>query len=208
MGVSSLPSSKTIYSFLVYFLLLLAIETLNVNDNMIHKVGQVSANIIIGCFDVGVSSSPGNKTISLFLLHFLLLLAIDTFNLNEDMVFSANTTAGCFDMGVSSSANNKIICSYLLHFLLLLATETLNVNDNMIYKWVRSVQIMRPFVHSLVHFLLLLATETFNVSENMTFKCVSFVQSLTLDVFMWACLPRQAVRHLFIFSTFPLISSY
>ena len=45
----------------------------------------------------------------------------------------------------------------------------------------------------LVHFLLLLAIETFNVSEDMIFKCVSFVQSLTLDVFMCACLPSPEV---------------
>ena len=78
VGVSSSSSNKIICSFLVHLLLVLAIETLNVNDNMILKVGQVSPNIIIGCFDVDVPSSPSNKTICSCLVCVLLRLAIET----------------------------------------------------------------------------------------------------------------------------------
>ena len=131
-----------------------------------------------------------------------------TYDLQVGQV-SANTNVGCHDVGVSSSPSNKATCSFLVRFLLILSIETFDVNKDMVFKCVRLVQILlfvslmwaylprpaiRPFVHSLVHLLLLLATETFNVSENMIFKCVSFVQSLTLDVFIWACLPCQAVR--------------
>ena len=48
---------------------------------------ELSANTNIGCFDMGVSSSPSNKIFCSFLVYFLLLLAIETFNVNEDMVF-------------------------------------------------------------------------------------------------------------------------
>ena len=50
--------------FLVHFLLLLAFETLNMNDIMIFKC--VSTNTIVSCFDVGVSFPPSNKAICLF----------------------------------------------------------------------------------------------------------------------------------------------
>ena len=129
--VSSSPSNKIICSFLVHFLLLLAIENLNVNDNMIHKLGQVSKSIIIGYFDVDVSTSPSNKTICSFFGTFHLKGGCWDLECKWRYDFlrwqlSANTSK-CFNVGVSSSHSNKTICSFLVHFLLLLATETLNV---------------------------------------------------------------------------------
>ena len=168
MGVSSSPSYKIICSFLVHFVLLLGIETFNVNDDMIYKwvrlmqiltlvalmwacllhttirpfiyfyyitridgyrhfqckwrydfqVCQLSVNTNVGCFDVGMSSSPSNKTICSFLVPFLLLLAIETFNVNDDMIFkcvchlSGNTNVGCIDVDVSSAPSNKTICFF------------------------------------------------------------------------------------------------
>ena len=53
---------------------------------------------------------------------------------------------------------------------------------------------IRAFVYFLVHFILLLAIETSDVNDNMIFKCVKLVQILSSVVFMWACLPRPAIR--------------
>ena len=44
-------------------------------------------NTNVRFFYEGVSSSPSNKAIYSFLVHFLLLLSIETFNVNEDMFF-------------------------------------------------------------------------------------------------------------------------
>ena len=48
---------------------------------------HVTANTNVSCLDVGVSSSPSNKTICLILVHILLLLAIETLNVNDNMIF-------------------------------------------------------------------------------------------------------------------------
>ena len=90
VGASSSPSNKTIYSFLVHFLLLLSIETLNVNDNMIHKEGQVSANIIIGSLMWMCLPRSAIRSFVHFIVRYLLKLAIETFNVNEDMVLSVS----------------------------------------------------------------------------------------------------------------------
>ena len=46
------------------------VSPLNINTSFAYA--------IVNCFDVGVSSSPSNKSICSFLVHFLLLLAIET----------------------------------------------------------------------------------------------------------------------------------
>ena len=78
---------------------------------------------------------PGIRPFVHSLVNFLLLLAIETINVNDDIIFmckvNANSNICCFDVSVSSSPSNKTICSILVHFLLLLAIETLNVIDNM-----------------------------------------------------------------------------
>ena len=165
VGVSSSLSNKTICSFLSTFPLITGYWDFQCKWSYDFEVCQLSANTNVGCFDVGVSSLPCDKTICSFLV---ILLAIETFNVNENMIFKsvsfcANLNVrSCYE-GLSSSPSNKTICSLLVNFLLLLATETLNVNDNMIYKWVRLVQILmlvalmwaclpRPAIRPIVHF--------------------------------------------------------
>ena len=135
-----------------------------------------------------------------FLVHFLLLLAFKTLNMNDDNIqvcqVSTNTIVSCFDMGMSFPTCNAMrpFVYFLVHFLLLLAFKTLNMNDDMIFKCVKLVQILssvvliwvclshpaiRPFVYFLVHFLLLLAFETLNVNDNMIFECVKLVKILS-----------------------------
>ena len=212
--MSSSPSNKTIYSFLVHFLLLLAIETLNVSDNMIFKcvkLGQILSSVVLmwECLP-----RPAIRPFVHFLVHFLLLLAIETLNVNDNMIFK------CIKLvQILSSVALMWVCLprpairpfvyFLVHFLLLLAIESTDVNDNMIFKCVKLVQILssvvlmweclprpaiRPFVHFLVHFLLLLAIETLNVNDNMIFKCIKLVQILSSVALMWVCLPRPAIR--------------
>ena len=55
------PAIRPFVHFLVHFLLLLTIETLDVNDNDIQMC-PVNASTSISCFDVGVSFSFSNKT--------------------------------------------------------------------------------------------------------------------------------------------------
>ena len=52
---------------------------------------HLSGNTNVGCIDVGVSSAPSNKTICFFLIHFLLLLSIESFIVGEDMVFKCGS---------------------------------------------------------------------------------------------------------------------
>ena len=217
--MSSSPSNKTIYSFLVHFLLLLAIETLNVNDNMIFKcvkLVQILSSVVLmwECLP-----RPAIRPFVHFLVHFLLLLAIETLNVNDNIIFK------CIKLvQILSSVALMWVCLprpairpfvyFLVHFLLLLAIETLNVSDNTIFKCVKLVQILssvdlmwvclprpaiRPFIHFLVHFFLLLAIESTDVNDNMIFKCVKFVQILSSVVLMWVCLPRPAIRPFVLF---------
>ena len=78
-------------------------------------MGQVSPNSNVGCIDVGVSTSLSNKTICSLLVHFLVLLAIET--LNSDI--SANTNVRFFYVGMSFSPTSKTICSFLCTFPLI-----------------------------------------------------------------------------------------
>ena len=48
---------------------------------------QVSAKTSLSYFDVGVSCSPSNKTICSFLVDILLLLATETLNVNDNMMY-------------------------------------------------------------------------------------------------------------------------
>ena len=214
MGVSFPPSNKAFVHVLVYFLLLLAIETLNVNDDMIFKCVKLvqilsSAVLIWVCL-----SHPAIRPFVHVLVHFLLLLAIETLNVNDDMIFKCVKLVQILSSVVLiwvclSHPAMRPFVHFLVHFLLLLAFETLNLNVSMIFKCVKLVQIlssvvliwvclshpaMRPFVHFLVHFLLLLAIETLNVNVSMIFKCVKLVQILSSVVLIWVCLYHPAIR--------------
>ena len=204
VGVSSSPSNKTICSFFSTFPFIAGYGDLEYKQQYDIQVCRVSSNTIVSCFDVGMSSSPSNKTISSFLGNFLLLLAMKTLNVNNNMIFK------CLKLiQILSSVVLMWVClpcpvirpffHFLVHFLLLLSMETLNVNDNMIFKCVKLVQILssvvlmwaclphpaiRLFLHFLVHFLLLLAMENLNVNDNMIFKCVKLVQILSSVVLM------------------------
>ena len=191
VGMSSLPSNKTICLFFSTFPLIAGYEEFERKRQYDIQMCQVSTNTIVSCFDVGVSSSPSNKTICLFFSTFPLIAGYEEFERKRQYDIqvcqvSTHTFVSCFDVGVSSLPSNKTVCSFLVHFLLLLANETLNVNDNMIFKCVKLVQILssvvliwvclsrpaiRPFVYFLVHFLLLLAMKNLNVNDNMIFVC-------------------------------------
>ena len=213
MGLSLPPSNKAICLFLVHFLLLLAIETLNVNDDMIFKcvkLVQILSSVVLIWVCL---SHPTIRPFVQFLVHFLLLLAFETMNVNEDMIFKCVKLVQILSSVVLIwvCLSHPAIRSFyfLVHFLLLLALETLNVNDHMIFKCVKLVQILssvvliwvclfhpaiRPFVHFLVHFLLLLALETLNLNDNMIFKCDKLVQILSSVVLIRVCLSHPAIR--------------
>ena len=208
------PAIRPFVHFLVHFLLLLAIESTDVNDNMIFKCVKLvqilsSVDLMRVCLP-----RPAIRPFVLFLVHFFLLLAIESTDVNDNMIFK------CVKLvQILSSVDLMWVClprpairpfiHFLIHFFLLLAIESTDVNDNMIFKCIKIVQILssvalmwvclprpaiRPFVYFLVHFLLLLAIETLNVSDNMILKCVKLVQILSSVDLMWACLPRPAIR--------------
>ena len=208
------PAIRPFLHFLVHFLLLLAMETLNVSNNMIFKcvkLVQILSSVVLmwACLP-----HPAIRPFLHFLVHFLLLLAMENLNVNDNMIFKCVKLVQILSSVVLMWAclprpAIRPFVHFLVHFLLLLAMETLNVINNMIFKCVKLVQILssvvlmwaclpspaiRPFLHFLVHFLLLLAMETLNVSNNMIFKCVKLVQILSSVVLMWACLPSPAIR--------------
>ena len=208
------PAIRPFVHFLVHFLLLLAFETLNVNDNMIFKcvkLVQILSSVVLiwVCFFY-----PAIRPFFFFLVHFLSLLAFETLNVNDDMIFKCvklvqiQSSVVLIWVCLSHPAIRPFV-HFLVHFLLLLAFETLNMNDDIIFKCVKLVQIqssvvliwvclshpaIRPFVHFLVHFLLLLAFETLNVNDNMIFKCVKLVQIESSVVLIWVCLPYPAIK--------------
>ena len=207
-------SNKAICSFLVHFLLLLAFETINVNDDMIFKcvkLVQILSSVVL----IWVCLyHPAIRPFVHFLVHFLLLLAIETLNVNNDMIFKCVKLIKILSSVVLiwvclSHPAMRTFVHFLGHFLLLLVIETLNLNDSMIFKCVKLVQILssvvliwvclshpaiRPFVHFLVHFLLLLAFETMNVNDDMIFKCAKLLEILSSVVLIWVCLYHQAIR--------------
>ena len=208
------PAIRSFVHFLVHFLLLLALETLNVNDNMIFKcvkLVQILSSVVLIWVCL---SHPAIRSFVHFLVHFLLLLALETLNVNDNMIFK------CVKLvQIQLSVVLIWVClfhpairpfvHFLVHFLLLLTFETMNVNDDMIFKCVKLVQILssvvliwvclyhpaiRPFLHFLVHFLLLLAFEILNVNDNMIFKSVKLVQILSSVALIWVCLYHPAIR--------------
>ena len=192
------PAIRPFVHFLVHFLLLLAIETLNVSDNMIIKCVKLvqilsSVELVWVCLP-----RPAIRQFVHFLVHFLLLLAMETLNVSDNMIIK------CVKLvQILSSVELVCVClprpairpfvHFSIHFFLLLAIESTDVNDNTISKCVKLVQILssvelmwvclprpaiRPFIHFLVHFLLL-AIESTDVNDNMIFKCVKLVQILS-----------------------------
>ena len=194
------PAIRAFVHFLVHFLLLLAIETSYLNDNMIFKcvnlVQMLSSLVLMWvCLP-----RPAVSPFAYFLVHFLLLLAIETSYVNDNMTFKCVKLVQMLSSVVLMWVclpypAIKAFVYFLVHFLLLLAIETSYVNDNMIFKCVKLVQMLslvvlmwvclprsaiRPFVHYLVHFLLSLAIETSYVNNNMIFKCFKVVQILCI----------------------------
>ena len=115
VGVSLSPRNKTIYSFLVHFFLFLAIETLNVNDNMIFKcvkLVQILSSVVLmwACL-----LCPAIRSFLHFLVHFLLLLAIEILNVNVQRWTSGSSCRAPLSVLVSSSSD---ITRDLLAFLL------------------------------------------------------------------------------------------
>ena len=208
------PAIRAFVHFLVHFLLLLAIETSDVNDNMTFKcvnLVQILSSVVLMWVCL---PHPAIRPFLNFLVHFLLLLAMETSYVNDNMIFKCVKLVQILWSVVLmwvclSRPAIRAFVHFLVYFLLLLAMETSYVNDNMIFKCVKLVQILwsvvlmwvclsrpaiRAFVHFLVHFLLLLAIETSDVNDNMTFKCVNLVQILSSVVLMWVCLPHPAIR--------------
>ena len=115
------PAIRPFVHFLVHFLLLLAIETLNVNDNMIFKcvkLVQILSSVVLMWVCL---SDAAITSFVYFLVHFFLLLAFETLNVNDNMIFECvrlvkNTIVGCFDMGVSFPPSNKAICLFFSTF--------------------------------------------------------------------------------------------
>ena len=213
------PAIRPFVYFLVHFLLLLAIETLNVSDNTIFKCVKLVLILLSVVLMWACLPRPAIRTFVHFLVHFFLLLAIESTDVNDNMIFKCVKLVQILSSVVLMweclpRPAIRPFVHFLVHFLLLLAIETLNVNDNMIFKCIKLVQILssvalmwvclprpaiRPFVYFLVHFLLLLAIETLNVSDNTIFKCVKLVQILSSVVLMWVCLPRPAIRPFVLF---------
>ena len=222
------PSIRPFVHVLVHFLLLLAFETMNVNDDMIFKcvkLVQILSSVVLIWVCL---SHPAIRPFVYFLVDFLLLLTFETLNVNDNMIFECVRLVKILSSVVLiwvclSNPAIRPFVYLLVHFLLLLAFETLNVNDDMIFKCVKLVQIessvvlmwvclshpsIRPFVYFLVDFLLLLAFETLNMNDDMIFKCVKLVQIESLVVLIWVCLSHPAIRPFVHFSTFPLIAGY
>ena len=111
------------------------------------QVYLVSANTNISFFDVGVSSSPSNKTFHYSLVHFLLLLAIETLSLNDNMIYSwvmlvrILSSIALMWVCLPHPAIRPFVHS-LVYFLLLLTIETFTVNDDMSIKCVRLLRIL------------------------------------------------------------------
>ena len=168
MGVSSSPSNKTIYSFLVHFFLLLAIETSNVNDNMIFKSVKLVQILSSVLWMWACLPRPAIRQFVHFLVHFFLLLAIETLNVNDNMIFKCVKLVQILSSVVLMWAclprpAIRPFVHFLVHFFLLLAIESTDVNDNMIFKCVKLVQTLssvvlmwaylpRPAIRPFVHF--------------------------------------------------------
>ena len=145
------PAIRPFVHFLVHFLLLLAFDTLNVNDDMIFKcvkLVQILSSIVLIWVCL---SHPAIRPFVHFLVHFLLLLTFATFNVNDNMIFECVrfvkilSTVVLIWVCLSLPAIRPFVY-FLVHFLLLLAFGTSNVNYNMIFKCVKLVQILLSVV--------------------------------------------------------------
>ena len=158
---------RPFFNFLVHFLLLLAMKTSYVNDNMIFKclkLVQILSSVVLMWVCLPCQAI---KAFVYFLVHFLLLLAMKTSYVNINMIFKCvNLVQILLSVVLMWACLHRLairpFLNFLVHFLLLLAMETSYVNDNMIFKCVNLVQILlsvvlmwvclpcpeiRPFVH-------------------------------------------------------------
>ena len=81
------PVIKAFVYFLVHFLLLLAIETSDVNDNMIFKCAKLVQMLSSVVLMWVCLPRPAIRPFLNFLVHFLLLLAMETSDVNDNMIF-------------------------------------------------------------------------------------------------------------------------
>ena len=85
---------------------------------------QVSANTTLVVLVWESLAHPAIRPFVHFVMHFLLLLTVETFNVIYNYDFQvcqliANTIVGFIDVGVSSSLSNKTICSFFSTFPLI-----------------------------------------------------------------------------------------
>ena len=145
------PAIKAFVYFLVHFHLLLAMETSDVNDNMIFKclkLVQILSSVVLMWVCL---SCPAIKAFVYFLVHFLLLLAMKTSYVNINMIFKCvNLVQILLSVVLMWACLHRLairpFLNFLVHFLLLLAMETSYVNDNMIFKCLKLVQILSSVV--------------------------------------------------------------
>ena len=162
------PAIRPFVHFLVHFFFLLAIESTDVNDNMIFKCVKLVQTLSSVVLMWAYLPRPAIRPFVHFLVHFLLLLAIETLNVNGNMIFK------CVNLvQILSSVVLMWVClprpairpfiHFLIHLFLLLAIESTDVNDNMIFKCVKLVQILssvvlmwvclpRPAIRPFIHF--------------------------------------------------------
>ena len=81
------PAIRSFVNFLVHFLLLLAIETLNINDYIIFKCVKLVRILSSVVLMWACLPRPAITSFVHFLIHFLLMLAIETLNVNDNMIF-------------------------------------------------------------------------------------------------------------------------
>ena len=72
---------------LVYFLLLLTIETFNVNNDNIFKCVRLVQTLMLVAFMWTCLPQPAIRPFLHFLVHFVLLLTIETINIKDDTIF-------------------------------------------------------------------------------------------------------------------------
>ena len=118
------PAIRPFIHFLVHFFLLLAIESTDVNDNMIFKCVKLvqrlsSVDLMCACLP-----RPAIRCIYSFSVHFFLLLAIKSTDVNDNMIFK------CVELVQRLSSvdliwvclplpSNKTIYSFFSTFLLI-----------------------------------------------------------------------------------------
>ena len=137
--------------FLVRFLLMLAIETFNVNDDMVFKCVRL-VQILPWVLYVGRFSSHTNKTICSFFSTFPLIASNWDFECKwrydvevcQDIV---NTNATFLDVGMSFLHCNKTICSFFSAFPLIAGSWDFEC------KWRYDVEVCQVIVNTNATFL-------------------------------------------------------